>query len=131
VQFVEEFQRMHRTWGVWLGDDLVGIVAVELVALTSPPARDAFTHIALARRAWGQKVIHKVGRQVLDEIFREWPALTRVSAWTLASNTPALRVARALGFTREGVMRSAVVHGGRPRDLALYGLLREEFNPCG
>lgn len=51
----------------------------------------------------------------------------RISALTDAENAPCRRMLEKLGFRCEGVMRRATFRDGRRRDLALYGLLREEW----
>ena len=42
-------------------------------------------------------------------------------------NANAARLYERLGFTREGVMRAAYTLDGARRDLAIYGLLAEEW----
>ena len=51
----------------------------------------------------------------------------RISALTDAENAPAQHVLEAVGFRREGVLRRALFRDGHWRDVALYGILREEY----
>jgi RimJ/RimL family protein N-acetyltransferase len=53
----------------------------------------------------------------------------RVAAFTDIENAPAQRLLERLGFQREGVLRRATFRDGRWRDLAIYGILREEWEP--
>lgn len=118
------------TWGVQMGWQTVGLIVIEPSTLPGTPTgeiRDAYVHICLARKAWGQTVFQKVAEPVLGWVFKEVPSLLRLSAWTLASNAPACRVAEDLGFVEEGVMRDAAILGGRTQDLVLYGLTRRDF----
>jgi RimJ/RimL family protein N-acetyltransferase len=56
--------------------------------------------------------------------------LQRVALTVLHGNTAAIRLYEGLGFTREGVLRSAAFLAGRREDVVLYGLLRAEWQPC-
>jgi len=60
-------------------------------------------------------------------------AVERVSALSETENIPAQRLLEALGFRREGVLRRASFRDGRWRDMAVYGLLRDEWKkrPAG
>jgi RimJ/RimL family protein N-acetyltransferase len=59
----------------------------------------------------------------------ETTAVERVEAYADVDNGPEQRVLEKLGFRREGVIRSAQFREGRWCDVALYGLLRDEFKP--
>lgn len=66
-------------------------------------------------------------RAVIREIFlARGHAL--VSCGIMAENLASLRMVEKLGFTREGVLRSAVrTYDGRVHDLVLFSYTREEF----
>ncbi|MFF3729897.1 GNAT family N-acetyltransferase [Streptomyces sp. NPDC002476] len=70
------------------------------------------------------------GTRVLDALtdlaFGELP-LYRLRAVTHADNAAALAVLDGSGFTREGVSRSACLHRGRRYDVAVFSLLRPEW----
>jgi RimJ/RimL family protein N-acetyltransferase len=51
----------------------------------------------------------------------------RVASFTDVENTPAQRVLESLGFRREGVLRRASFRDGRWCNMAIYGILREEW----
>ncbi|WP_458095767.1 GNAT family N-acetyltransferase [Roseomonas sp. WA12] len=53
--------------------------------------------------------------------------LQRVALSVLHANAAATRLYDRLGFTREGVLRSAFFQAGRREDVVLYGLLRAEW----
>jgi RimJ/RimL family protein N-acetyltransferase len=53
--------------------------------------------------------------------------LQRVGLSVLCSNLPAIGLYDRLRFTREGVLRSAFFLAGRREDVAVYGLLRDEW----
>ncbi|WP_238427369.1 GNAT family N-acetyltransferase [Streptomyces adustus] len=53
--------------------------------------------------------------------------LYRLTAETHTDNAPALAVLARSGFVQEGVSRSACLHRGRRHDLAVFSLLRPEW----
>lgn len=53
--------------------------------------------------------------------------LHRVALSVVASNEPAGRLYRRLGFVREGTLRGAYFAAGRREDVALYAMLRAEW----
>ncbi len=54
-------------------------------------------------------------------------AVERLSAFTDMENKPAQRLLETLNFQREGILRRASFRDGHWRDIAIYGLLREEW----
>ena len=54
--------------------------------------------------------------------------VARVEMTTLPDNAGALALAAALGFTREGVMRSRNFERGRRVDVVMLGVLRDEWS---
>ena len=65
---------------------------------------------------------------LVDYLLSGYPT-ERVAAFTDIENAPAQRLLERLGFQREGVLRRATFRDGRWRDLAIYGILREEWEP--
>jgi UDP-4-amino-4,6-dideoxy-N-acetyl-beta-L-altrosamine N-acetyltransferase len=63
---------------------------------------------------------------VLDYAFNGLD-LHRVGLEVVASNAPARRLYERVGFVLEGVLRKAYLRGGQREDVALYGLLRDEW----
>jgi [ribosomal protein S5]-alanine N-acetyltransferase len=52
--------------------------------------------------------------------------LRRIELWIEPQNTGSIGVAEAVGFVREGLLRSFMVVGGRRRDMLMYSLLAED-----
>ncbi|MFJ6836948.1 GNAT family N-acetyltransferase [Streptomyces sp. NPDC091209] len=73
---------------------------------------------------------HGHGTDALDALvdlaFGELP-LYRLTAETHTVNAPALAVLAKSGFVREGVSRAACLHRGRRHDVAVFSLLRPEW----
>ncbi|MFE4453701.1 GNAT family N-acetyltransferase [Streptomyces sp. NPDC056796] len=63
---------------------------------------------------------------LVDLAFGELP-LYRLTAETHTGNAPARAVLTRSGFVHEGVSRSACLHRGRRLDLAVFSLLRPEW----
>jgi [ribosomal protein S5]-alanine N-acetyltransferase len=51
----------------------------------------------------------------------------RIELWIDPENKPSLGVAEALGFTREGLLRSFMPIRGQRRDMLMYSLLPGEL----
>ncbi|MFF5784714.1 GNAT family N-acetyltransferase [Streptomyces sp. NPDC012693] len=64
---------------------------------------------------------------VVDLAFGELPVF-RLTAETHTDNAPALAVLAKSGFTQEGISRAACLHRGRRHDLAVFSLLRPEWD---
>ncbi|HLJ67125.1 MAG TPA: GNAT family protein [Chloroflexota bacterium] len=64
-------------------------------------------------------------RLLVEYLFAGYPC-ERISSFTDVENTPAQHVLEAAGFCREGVLRRASFRDGCWRDMAVYGIFREE-----
>jgi len=80
----------------------------------------------LAAYAWGHGYATEATRALVDFGFREC-GLARIYAQVLAGNAGSMRVLDKLGMVSEGVKRQHVRKGRRSCDVALYGLLRDEW----
>jgi len=85
-------------------------------------------HVATARKAWKTGLVDEAAKQVIGELFKELPGLLRLNAVILEKNYPAKGLARRVGFKFEGLMEDAVVQGGSPQNLALFGLTRRNYD---
>ncbi|WP_435972009.1 GNAT family N-acetyltransferase [Streptomyces sp. Qhu_M48] len=74
------------------------------------------------RRGYGTAALDAL----VDLAFGELP-MYRLTAETHTDNGPALAVLAKSGFTREGISRAACLHRGRRHDLAVFSLLRPEW----
>lgn len=120
-EFVEYSRRAYaRTWGIWKDDLLSGAVAIG----QDTPAV-ATVHILLSVRLWGipREDLRKVGAL----LFESQPRLQRIQAFIPVWNRLAIAMARRMGGIVEGIMRGATVRGGKPHDVVLLGVTREEF----
>jgi [ribosomal protein S5]-alanine N-acetyltransferase len=80
----------------------------------------------LGRPYWGSGANRESKELILHVAFRKLD-LQRVSAYAHPENARSLAALAKLGFTQEGVLRHWHMHHGEPRDVAILGLLREEW----
>jgi RimJ/RimL family protein N-acetyltransferase len=78
--------------------------------------------------ARGQGYAKEAVTLLLDYLFDGYPA-ERISAFTEVENMPARQLLAGLGFCQEGNLRRGIFRDGRWRDIALYGILRNEWRP--
>ncbi|MFF8836307.1 GNAT family N-acetyltransferase [Streptomyces sp. NPDC015130] len=105
------------------GGDPVGLVGLTAQNIVNGTAQ---VELMLAPGHRG----HGHGTAALDALvdlaFGELP-MYRLTAETHTDNRPALAVLARSGFTREGTSRAACLHRGRRHDLAVFSLLRPEW----
>lgn len=70
-------------------------------------------------------------RLVVDWLFSEQPDLAKLEAWTDVDHAVEQRVLEKAGFAREGILRRRNELRGLWRDMAVYGLLRDEWSVGG
>jgi ribosomal-protein-alanine N-acetyltransferase len=81
----------------------------------------------LAAPAWGHGFATEAARAAVDFGFRDL-GLARVYAQVIADNRASLGVLDKLGMVNEGVKRQHVSKARRLHDVAIYGLLRDEWS---
>jgi ribosomal-protein-alanine N-acetyltransferase len=81
---------------------------------------------SIAEPYWGRGLVVEAARAVVRYVFTEY-AVERLQARVIVGNDASERVLQKLGFTREGVLRSLVFRRGRWWDIAMYSLLRAEW----
>lgn len=103
---------------------LIGALGLALV----PEHRRAELGYWIARAAWGQGYATEAAAALLEYGF-ERLGLERIHAAHFPRNPASGRVLQKLGMRHEGTLRSHLVKWDVPEDLAVYGILREEFTP--
>jgi ribosomal-protein-serine acetyltransferase len=109
--------------GIWLDGTLVG--CVQLFDLNAAMGTVEMG-VWLDREAQGRGLVTRSCRYVLDWAFKV-RGLSRVQWGTNPTNVASIAVARRLGMTREGVLRSAWQVGGVRRDNEIWSMLREDW----
>jgi len=120
VRYWEQRKLIDRTWGVWRGEDLGGLITIEELnpAVVS-------SHCLFKRSFWGPEITVEALRQVYSEIFNE--GYQKIVSFAFRDNSQLLGLARKLGAEKEGVLRRQTVREGKPVDMIAIGLLREDF----
>ena len=80
----------------------------------------------LLKEYWSKGIVTEAVRKISAIAFDEL-SLLRISGTVYAVNTASCRVLEKNGFQREGVLRHGALKNGTVYDLAVYGILREEF----
>lgn len=103
-------------------------VPIGVTGLSEHSVRDRRATIGswLGRAYWGTGANREAKALVLALGFRTL-GLERITALASPHNPRSLRALEKLGFVREGVLRAWHRHRGEPRDVAILGLLRAEW----
>ncbi len=109
-------------WGIVPKEGARVIGFCGLVAI-APDDRRAEMGYSLARAHWGRGYAPEAARAVLGCAFAAL-GFNRIEAYCTAENAASIRVLEKVGMRREGVLREYTTIDGRPRDRAVYGLLR-------
>ena len=80
----------------------------------------------LGRAHWGRGLMREALEALIDTAFGVM-ALRRIEAEIDPRNLPSTRLAERLGFTREGLLRKRWVAKGEAKDVAIFGLLQDEW----
>lgn len=83
----------------------------------------------LAPEHWGLGYAGEAVEALLEQGFQRL-GLNRVEAEVAIENDASARMLARLGFRYEGKMRARWMVAGRPRSIASYVLLREDWRPC-
>ncbi|MFO8060097.1 MAG: GNAT family N-acetyltransferase [Bacillota bacterium] len=111
-----------------LGGEVVG--CVNLTVNRGRRAHSATLGIAVRDDHWGRGI----GKQLLSaalDLADLWLALHRVELEVYADNARAIALYFGLGFTAEGIKRSAAVRDGRYVDILVMGRLRQDEGASG
>jgi ribosomal-protein-alanine N-acetyltransferase len=112
-----EFVIDHRRDGV------IGVTGLSEFALRD---RHAVVGTWLGRGWWGKGANRESKALVLAMAFSGL-RLGRVTAWCGTENGRSQAALERLGFVHEGVLRQWHVHGGEPKDVISYSMLRSEW----
>jgi RimJ/RimL family protein N-acetyltransferase len=120
-EFVEA--RMASNWAtaaIVRDGEICGLLALEPL---NPVC--GLVHIVVRRDAWGRDTTDRAVRLGLQAAFDS--GLLKVCGHTFTDNRMARALHRRMGFREEGILRSHTMRGGKPADLVLCGLTKEEF----
>ena len=75
---------------------------------------------------WGRGANHEV-KALMCHLGFELLGLERIGSYANVAHERSQRALQRLGFEREGVLRGFHRHGGQPLDVAVFGLLRSDW----
>ncbi|MFD9703376.1 GNAT family N-acetyltransferase [Lentzea sp. NPDC059081] len=110
-------------FGIWLDGLLVGGV---LVRTMDVPQGRAEIGCWLEPAAVGKGLVTRAARLLVDHVIRE-RGVHRVEWLVSSENAPSIAVARRLGMTKDGVLRSYSVHRGVRQDVEVWSVLAPEW----
>jgi RimJ/RimL family protein N-acetyltransferase len=110
-----------RSWAVYGDGELGGLILFERLSKWLGTA-----HILLKPDFHGRGLAVKACRSAFAEMFQE-PGIGKLEFRVLAGNLAVGSLACNLGGKREGTLIGHTLSGGKPRDVWLYGLSKEEF----
>lgn len=120
-----------RTYGVVdkynkIGVSADGPIVVGAFMIDEASPVNCYVHTVSQRRAWGKGLMDEGVDLLMADLFSD-PKLLRVSANMIANNRAVINLATRHGFKREGLIRDMIVVNGEPRNVAYYGLTRNDY----
>jgi RimJ/RimL family protein N-acetyltransferase len=103
--------------------ELVGSIDLRI----KPEHRHAEIGYIIAREYWGNGYVTEAAMAMLRLGF-ETLNLNRIYAHHMTHNPASGRVMRKIGMRYEGTMRQHIIKWGEVRDIAFYGITREQWN---
>lgn len=79
----------------------------------------------LGEKYWGQGIMASVVKDAVEYAFENLP-VSRIFAGVFEYNIPSMRVLEKAGFTKEAILKKAVIKNGKVLDFHYYALLKEE-----
>jgi RimJ/RimL family protein N-acetyltransferase len=119
-----EREKTRKTWGVWRGEELGGLVSWE----PWPVANVGVTHALFKRSFWGRRTTRTALMLVYQELFDS--GIRKILGFPFKGNNAIIELGKSLGAKTEGVLREQTMRGGIPVDLVVLGLLKEDFEKC-
>jgi RimJ/RimL family protein N-acetyltransferase len=112
-----------RIYGIWSDGKLVGGVMFRTMDVQQGTAEAGCW---LEPSAAGKGLVTRAARAIIDWAFEE-RGLHRVEWQVAAANEPSIAVARRLGMTKDGVLRSSYSHRGQRYDIEVWSVLAPEW----
>ncbi len=121
-RFIAPWSR-NPTWAIVLERTVIG--GINLYDL-SPAHFTAGLGYAIARAHWSKGLATEAVTAVLAAAFKD-VSLRRIWAMADVRNIASQRVMQKVGMVLEGVLRQERLQRGEPIDMALYAILREDW----
>lgn len=123
---IEGYNRQSKlTWAIELKESGKMIGTIDFVSW-SPKRHKAEIAYVLSPEYWGQGLMAEAAKALLSFGFQNM-ALNKVEAPIMLENNQSQRLAEKLGMKREGIARQHMIIKGEFVDLAMYAVLKSEF----
>ena len=108
-------------FAITINDEVIGGIGIE-------PRQDVYRKTAiigywLSEQLWGKGIMPEAVRLVTAYAFSQLDFI-RLQASVYSKNPASMRVLEKAGYTKEGIMRNAVIKGGEVMDEHLYAILK-------
>jgi RimJ/RimL family protein N-acetyltransferase len=120
----EQLKPLRRTWGVWRGAELGGLVVWD----PWPVPGVGVSHALFKREFWGRGTTKRALELVYGELFAG--GARKILGFPFASNHAIIGLGKSIGAKTEGVLRKQTLQLGKPVDVVVLGLLKEDFDRC-
>ncbi|WP_081623708.1 GNAT family N-acetyltransferase [Sediminispirochaeta bajacaliforniensis] len=110
-------------WEAVIDEEPAALVGIQEINSMMKTAEISY-QVAPAMRGRG---VGKAAVAALVEMLFSSTDLRKLCAIVCSRNLPSIRLLQALGFTREGCLRSHFLINGKPEDEIFFGILRQEW----
>ena len=118
-----ERKPFRKTWGVWRGEELGGLVIYE------PWQPGVGTSHALFKRSfWGRTTTRQALELVYAELFDS--GVRKVVSFPFRANNAIIALGKSLGAVTEGLLKAQTLRDGQPVDVIILSLFKEDFERC-
>jgi RimJ/RimL family protein N-acetyltransferase len=100
---------------------------VGVLAYTQDTPVNVAIDVACTRKAFGSRLADNAVQLLVGQVFAAHPSIARVTMTMEGSNAPMKALARRVGLHYEGYIKHSVVIRGELKDVAIYGICREEW----
>ena len=118
-----EREPFRKTWGVWRGEDLGGLIVFEA---WQPGV--GTSHALFKRSFWGRTTTRAALELVYAELFES--GVRKVVSFPFRGNNAIIALGKSLGAVTEGVLKAQTLRDGQPVDVIILSLFKEDFEKC-
>ena len=115
-----EREPFRKTWGVWRGEDLGGLIVFEA---WQPGV--GTSHALFKRSFWGRSTTLAALELVYAELFES--GVRKVVSFPFRGNNAIIALGKSLGAVSEGVLKRQTLRDGKPVDVLVLSLFKEDF----
>lgn len=107
--------------------EYAGIVVLDSFLMDEKGVYSARVHIMFSRKFWGDYRVIESCQELLKQWFCSEHKVYRLEAFPACRNTPAVMLARKLGFVKEGKLRGYTRVNGIPEHAYAFSMIRPDY----